>query len=174
MKALAVYLKTAHKGAFDLFGMGSRKDISENSWEIVGLLHDGDYERTKDRPVEHGPIVLDEIRSLGFKLTPEEAEAIKFHNFENTHAKESLLGWAIHTCEAATGLIVAVVLARDDKKLASVTHEALMEKMTDTSFAKSVKRETINQSKEKLGLETKEFLRICLEAMKGIAQELGL
>lgn len=174
MKALAIFLKTKHVGGFILFGLGSKKDIDENSWETVGLLHDADFERTKDRPVEHGPIIIDEVRSLGYIFSPAESEAIKFHNFENTHAKETLLGWAICICEQITGLIIACAQSTSDKKLSSVTTDLIVEKMKDAGFAKGVDRNKLNLSKEKIGMEQKDLFEISLEAMKSVASDLGL
>ncbi|KKU91958.1 MAG: Metal dependent phosphohydrolase [Microgenomates group bacterium GW2011_GWA1_48_10] len=174
MKALAQFLKTKHKSGFSLFGLGSKSDIDPNSWQIVGLLHDADYERTKDRPAEHGVIILDEIRSLNYSITPEEAEAIKFHNFENTKAKESLMGWGIYTCDELTGLIVACALVRPDKKLASVAVDFVLSKMKEPAFAKGALRNRIYLCSEKLGIKLEDFVKINLEAMQSIADQLGL
>ncbi len=174
MRALAVYFKDHHKGGFSLFGLGSKNDINPDSWETVGLLHDADYERTKERPMEHTIIVLDEVRSQGLTLSPEEGSAIKFHNFENTKEKESLMGWAIYCCDELTGLIVACTLVRPEKKLAAVTPEFVLQKYKETGFAKGALRERIALCDEKLGIKLEEFVKICLTAMQSIAPELGL
>lgn len=166
MRAIAVYLKEKDKKKY--------KDIDENVWEMVGFLHDADYERTKDRPVEHGMIVVDEVRSFGFELPPDAAQAIKFHNFENTHAEESLMGWAIYTCDELTGLIVACTLVRPDKKIASVTPEFVMEKYQQKDFAKGALRERIALCQEKLDISLEDYIKICLKAMQDVANELGL
>lgn len=174
MKALATYFKDHHKGVFSLFGLGSKSDINPDSWETVGLLHDADYERTKDRPVEHTVIVLDEIRSLGLNLTLEEASAIKFHNHENTKEKESLMGWGIYCCDELTGLIVACTLVRPEKKLAVVTPEFVLQKYKEPAFAKGALRDRIAECEPKLGIKLEDFVKICLTAMQSIAPELGL
>ena len=174
MRALATFFKNHHKGSFSLFGLGSKSDIDENSWETVGFLHDADYERTKDRPLEHTVIVLDEVRSLGLSLSPEEASAIKFHNHENTKEKESLMGWAIYACDELTGLIVACTLVRPDKKLASVTVDSVLAKFKESSFAKGALRDRIALCEQKLGIKLDDFVKICLTAMQGISQELEL
>ncbi len=174
MKALGVYFKEHHKGGFNLFGLGSKNEINPDSWETVGLLHDADYERTKDRPMEHTVIVIDELRSQGLSLTPEEASAIKFHNFENTKEKESLMGWAIYCCDELTGLIVACTLVRPEKKISSVTPEFVLQKYKETGFAKGALRDRIAQCEPKLGIKLDEFVVICLKAMQDIAPELGL
>lgn len=176
MKTLAQYLSEQHKGGFlqlPTFGKHP-SEFNPADWEIVGLLHDADYERTKDRPHEHGAIVLDEIRSLGMSLPEELGEAIKFHNKDNMTAKESIIGWAIYTCDELTGLIVACALVRPDKKLASVTPEFVLEKFKQPSFAKGALRERIALCEEKLGIKLDKFIEICLKSMQSISQELGL
>lgn len=174
MKALAVYFKEHHKGGFSLFGLGSKDDINPDSWGSVGLLHDADYERTKDRPLEHTVIVVDEVRSLGLSLSPEEASAIKFHNHENTKEKESLMGWAIYAADELTGLIVACTLVRPDKKLATVTPEFVLQKYKEPAFAKGALRDRIALCEQKLGIKLDDFIKICLTSMQGIAGDLGL
>ncbi len=164
MKAIAQYLKKNKKV----------KNVTENDWEVVGLLHDADYERTKDRPAEHGPIAIDEIRQLGFQITPEIAEAIKFHNKDNIAAQESLMGWGIYICDELTGLLVACALVRPDKKLSSVTVDFVLGKMKEPAFAKGALRERIYPCEEKLGIKLADFVQICLSAMQGIAPYIGL
>lgn len=177
MRAVALYLKEKNKKpGFSLPFLPHEKDasIDENKWEIVGLLHDADYERTKDRPKEHGVIIADEIRSQKLELAADEFEAIKFHNKDNVPALESLMGWGIWTVDELTGLIVACALVRPDKKLASVTVDFVMQKMKEPAFAKGAIRERIYDCEPKLGIKLDEFVKICLTAMQGIAQELGL
>ncbi len=166
MKGIALYLKDQDKKKY--------KGIDEAMWEAVGLLHDADYERTKDRPVEHGMIVIDEVRSFGIELPSDVAQAIKFHNFENTHATESPMGWAIYTCDPLTGLIVACAQTTPDHKLAGVSLEMLSEKFNDTSFAKEVSRDKIKLCEEKLAIKLEDFQKICLTAMLTVAEEIGL
>lgn len=166
MRGVAMYLKQNDKK--------KTKEIDENKWEIVGLLHDADYERTKDRPKEHGTIVLDEIRSLGFDLPEDIAEAIKFHNKDNVAAKESLMGWGIWTVDELTGLVVACALVRPDKKLASVETKFVLDKMKEASFAKGALRERIYDCEAKLGIKLDKFVEVVLSAMKEIAGSVGL
>ncbi len=173
MKALATFLRDHHQG-FSLFGLGSKSDINPDSWETVGLLHDADYERTKDRPLEHTVIVVDELRSQGLTLSPEEASAIKFHNHDNTKEKESLMGWGIYCSDELTGLIVACTLVRPEKKLAGVTPEFVLQKYKESGFAKGALRERIADCEPKLGIKLEDFVKLCLTAMQSIAGDLGL
>ncbi|RLG06245.1 MAG: phosphohydrolase, partial [Thaumarchaeota archaeon] len=53
-------------------------------WELTGLLHDIDYEKTKENPERHG---LEAENILKNKVPPEVIQAIKAHNFEYTGIK---------------------------------------------------------------------------------------
>jgi predicted hydrolase (HD superfamily) len=46
--------------------------------------------------------------------------------------------------------------------------------MKDKAFARSVSREDIIQGAQELGVDLDEHITFCIEAMKGIARELGL
>jgi len=46
--------------------------------------------------------------------------------------------------------------------------------MKDKAFARSVSREDIIQGAQELGVDLDEHIAFCIEAMKGIAGELGL
>lgn len=166
MKAVAAYLKKKDKKKF--------ADVDEAKWEMTGMFHDADYERTKDRPKEHGIIVIDEVRSQGFELPPDVSEAIKFHNKDNVSAQESLMGWGIWTTDELTGLIVACALILPDKKLASVNKDFVLKKMKEPSFAAGAIRERIYDCEPKLGIKLADFTDLCLKAMQSIAGEIGL
>lgn len=138
----------------------------EQKWEIVGLLHDADYELTKNQPEKHGLMVGD--------LPEDILKAVKFHNKDNIPAKETLMGWGIYCCDELTGIIVACALVRPDKKLSTVEVDSVLKKLPIKSFAAGAIREQIYLCEEKLGIPLQEFVEICLNAMKEIANELGL
>ena len=144
-------------------------------WGLVGLLHDGDYEKTKETPEKHTLLMADWLKEMG-KTDPEILSAILSHNFSHTgkNAPQNRLEWSLYCCDELTGLIVAVVLVRPDKKLSSVSVESIMNKWNQKSFAAGVKREQIEKCEEKLGIPLPEFIGISLFAMQEIHQELGL
>jgi predicted hydrolase (HD superfamily) len=49
-----------------------------------------------------------------------------------------------------------------------------MKKFKDRAFAAGVDREEVSQAAEALGVELKEHVQFVIEAMRGIAGELGL
>ncbi len=154
-----------------------------NKWGIVGLLHDGDYEKTKEKPEQHTLLMhqwlQEALRQAQGKLgeTDQEIlEAILSHNYEHTGKNEpkNKLEWSLYCCDELTGFIVACALVMPDKKLSSVKVDSVLKKMKDKAFAAAVKREQIALCQEKLGIPLEEFVKIALEAMRGISGELGL
>ena len=147
----------------------------EDKWEIVGILHDGDYEKTKDTPEKHTVLMSEWLKEKG--VTDKEIlDAIASHNFSHTgqNAPKNNLEWSLYCCDELTGLIVAVTLVRPTKKLADVTVGNILDKWNSKSFAAGVKREQIEMCEEKLGMKLPDFIQITLSAMQGISKELGL
>jgi len=140
--------------------------LTADQWEIVGLLHDSDYEVTKDNPEKH---VLTLIEWMNDYDAPEELiDALKTHNSENVNLKkpQTLLEWTLECCDELTGFIVAVALVMPGKKLAEVTIEAVGKKMKQKEFSRAVDRHQIEQCNEKVNLPLKKFIEITLSAMQ--------
>jgi len=147
----------------------------ENQWGLVGLLHDGDYEKTKEQPEEHTLLMHRWLKEAG---ETDEAilKAILSHNAEKTgkNNPETKMEWALYCCDELTGLIVATALMMPDKKITTVKPESVLKKMKDKAFAAAVDRDQIKQCEEKLNISLEEFVKIALGAMQGISQNLGL
>ncbi|MCI0658546.1 MAG: HAD family hydrolase, partial [Acidobacteria bacterium] len=65
-------------------------------------------------------------------------------------------------------------LVKPGKSLAEVEAPSVRKKMKDKAFARSVSREDILSGAADLGIPLEEHIAFCIEAMKGIAKELGL
>lgn len=144
-------------------------------WEVVGILHDGDYEGTKTNPSQHTLLMHKWLKEAG--VSDEDIlSAILSHNYAHTglNAPKNNLEWALYCCDELTGLIIAVALVRPDKKLASVTVESIMKKWDQKAFAAGVKREQIAMCEEKLNIPLNEFIQIALSAMQEIHEQLVL
>ncbi len=144
----------------------------EMLWGIVGLLHDFDYEQhptLDDHPRLGAPI----LRERGW---PEDIiRAILSHgNYDGVPARESLMEKALYAVDELTGLITAVALVRPSKSIQDVKVKSVRKKWKDHRFAAAVNREEIAQGAADLGIELNEHIRIVLQAMQGIAPELGL
>ena len=146
----------------------------EELWGIAGLLHDGDYEKTKDSPERHTLEMANWLKEKGVN-NQELLNVILSHNYAHTgqNAPKSNLEWSLYCCDELTGLIVAVALVKD-KKLANVTTESVMNKFPVKHFAAGVHREQIKMCREKLGINLEEFIAIALSAMQKISADLHL
>jgi predicted hydrolase (HD superfamily) len=80
----------------------------------------------------------------------------------------------LFACDELAGFITACALVKPGKSLAEVEAPSVRKKMKDKAFARSVHREDIIEGAADLGLDLEEHIAFCIEAMKGIAGELGL
>lgn len=146
-----------------------------DTWEALGLLHDADWEETKDKPDEHTKRTLAWLADAGITTGPI-VHAMKSHNrkFTDLAELEGQMEWALETVDELTGFIVAVALMRPDKKLESVELSSIMKKWKNKAFAAAVEREQIAQCEEKLGIPLAEFIGLTLKAMQDNHEALGL
>lgn len=147
-------------------------EIQLNKWGLTGLLHDVDYELTKDAPEKHGLVTGEE---LGDRLDSDVIYAIKAHNGErNGTPPKNLMDYSIYCCDELSGLIVAATLIHPDKKLASVDVDFVMKRFNEPNFAKGANRDQILSCETYLKIPLTEFIKISLESMQKISAELNL
>ena len=143
----------------------------ENKWGITGLLHDFDYEKYPT-PAEH-PFVGNKI--LEDRGYPEDVRrAILSHADYSGVKRESRMEKTLYACDEVSGFITASALVKPNKSLAEVEAKSVRKKMKDKAFARSVNRDDIINGAADLGVDLEEHIAFCIEAMKGIAGELGL
>ncbi|MEK7127363.1 MAG: phosphohydrolase [Patescibacteria group bacterium] len=137
---------------------------------IVGLLHDGDYEQTKEDIANHSILMAKWLREIG------ETDEVFLHGIESHGASNptTIMEWSLFCCDELTGLIVATALVQPTKKLADVTVEKVLDKFKSKNFAAGVKREDIIKCEEKLNIKLDKFIEIVLKGMQSIATEIGL
>ena len=161
-----------------LEGSGSSfAKASADLWGIAGLLHDADYELTKDNEPKknHTKLVLEWLKKLDAEMDIYDAIAAHAWGYVNfAPMPKTKMQWALFTCDELTGLIVAVALVKPDKKLSSVTVDSVMKKWNSTSFAAGVDRKQIKECEPRLGIPLEEFVGIALSAMQAIHEDLGL
>jgi putative nucleotidyltransferase with HDIG domain len=143
----------------------------EQKWGVVGLLHDFDYERYPD--LENHPARGAEfLRERGY---PEElVQGVMAHAEHTGTPRDTAMKRAVFAVDELTGLIVAVALVRPSKKLADVTVEAVLKKWPEKRFAAGVDRTLIETGAREMGVTLEEHVGIVLEAMQGVAGDLGL
>ena len=143
----------------------------EEEWGLAGLLHDIDLELYGGDMKVHSRMGSDMVKELG--VSPVIAQAILCHNEAHGVPRQTRMDKALFCADPVTSLITASALVRPDRKLASVEAKSVRKRFKEKSFAAGANRENIATCSE-LGLELDEFLDLGLQAMQGIAPELGL
>ena len=143
----------------------------EEIWGLAGLLHDLDYEETKDNPSVHGKRTVEILKEEWIDIPIEIINAILAHN--EHREPQTPLDWALYAVDPTSGFLVACALMHPDKRLGSIDIEFCLRRFKEKHFAEGAKRGQIDKC-EMLGLSREEFLNICLEAMQKISDELGL
>jgi len=149
----------------------------EERWGIVGLLHDFDYEQhpnpeAKSDPNEHPLYGSAVLREKGY---PEDViYAIQTHADYLGLSRNSRMDKSLFAVDELTGLITAAALVRPDRSLGNLESKSVRKKMKDKAFARGVNREDVINGAQDLGVDLDQHIAFVIEAMRGIAPELGL
>jgi putative nucleotidyltransferase with HDIG domain len=143
----------------------------QDVWGLAGLLHDIDYEETKGDPDRHSLVGAAELAAAG--LDEQVVDAVRCHNSRHGLARETLMSRALHAADPLSGLIVAGALVSPTKRLAAIDAAFVVNRFGEKSFARGADRDAIRCCSE-LGLSLEEFIALGVEAMQGIARDLGL
>ena len=151
------------------YGDGSPE--AEELWSVVGLIHDFDYEQwpsTEEHPYKGNEI----LKERGY--SDEIRRAIMSHAEYSGVSRDTPMEKALFACDELAGFITAVALIKPSKSLAEVDVKSVRKRMKDKAFARKVNRDDIINGAADLGIDLEEHIAFCIEAMKGIAGELGL
>ncbi len=143
----------------------------EELWGLVGLIHDFDYEKypsAEDHPFKGSEI----LKERG--VSEEVRRAILSHANYSGVSRETMLEKTLFACDELAGFITASALVKPNKSLAEVEAKSVRKKMRDKAFARSVSRDDIINGAAEMGVDLDEHIAFCIEAMKAIADELGL
>jgi len=148
--------------------------LNEDSelWGNIGLLHDLDFEDTREHSEVHGRETVEMLAPYGL---PEEAlDAVLRHNAEALGLKrETVLDYALTCAETITGLIVAAALVHPDKQIKSLNPASVKKRMKSKDFARSVNRDHVALC-ERINIPLMDFIELSIKAMASISDELGL
>ncbi len=144
----------------------------EEKYGLAGLLHDIDVEVTNADPRTHGLVSVEILSENG--VDGDIIDAISMHNEEATGKERSgEFEHALAAGETITGLIYATTLVYPERKIVAVKYKSVRKRMNEKAFAASVKRENIMEC-EKIGIPLDEFIRLSVDAMRGISDAIGL
>ncbi len=142
----------------------------EEHWQAIGMLHDYDYELYPDEHLQHTEQPL-----LDAGVSPEEVRAILSHGYGivNDVKPETSLEKSLFTVDELTGIIQACARMRPNG-ITDLEIKSFMKKYKDKKFAAKCSRDTIQQGCDMLGMDVQTVASICIDGMRGHAEELGL
>lgn len=146
------------------------------TWKVAGMLHDLDWDTLDKDAEKHCGSTLEQL--LATIDAPQELladiRAHYAHMYGADYPLDTMLRKSLYCVDELTGFIIAVTLVRPSKKIADVEVSSIKKKLKDKTFAAQVDREQIRACEELLGIPLDEFIDLTLQAMKGVADELGL
>lgn len=138
-------------------------------WGLVGLVHDLDYNETKNDEKKHTYLTAQWLEP--YDLPEEMLYAIHAHP---GHVPcRTRLDWALYTVDPTTGFIVACALMHPARKLAVIDADFMLHRFKEKRFAAGASRENMAACSQ-LGLELDRFLMLVHEGMMTVSDELGL
>ncbi len=143
----------------------------EDTWGIVGLLHDFDYQRWPDPP-DHPLKGAEILRGHGY---PEDViTAILSHaDYLPQYPRLRPIEKALYACDELAGLITATAILRPNG-IMDLTAASVKKKMKSKGFARNINREDVERGAADFGVDLTEHIQFEIEALKTIAAALGL
>lgn len=153
-----------------------KNGADEELWGLTALLHDFDYERWPNQEHHatqgHPSSGVAILRERG---CPEEMlRAILAHADYTGVPRETLLDHVLFACDEMAGFLTACSLVKPGKTIFEVEADSVKRKMKDKAFARGVSREDLALGAQELGIPVEDHIAFCVEAMRGVADQLGL
>ncbi len=140
-------------------------------WALAGLLHDLDYDKTKDDFPRHGTVTGEILRGLGFD-DEELLHAILEHS--GNVPPESTMGRALYCADPATGFVVACTLMHPSKRVAEVPVEFMMKRFSEKRFAQGANRDQMRMTEMWFHITVPDLLCLVRDGMAVRSREIGL
>ena len=140
-------------------GYGDEADF----WEIVGILHDLDFEQY---PEQHCIKSQEIMRERGVDERIIHATASHGYGITVDIKPEHEMEKVLYATDELTGLIGAVVLMRPSKSVQDLTVKSVKKKFKSKGFAAGCSREVIQNGADMLGWTLDELIERTIEAMK--------
>ena len=147
-------------------GYGDEADF----WEVVGILHDLDFEMY---PQEHCIKSQEIMRERGVDERIIHATASHGYAITVDIKPEHEMEKVLYAVDELTGLIGAVVIMRPSKSVQDLELKSVRKKYKSKGFAAGCSREVIEKGAEMMGIPLDELLTRTLEAMRSCEAEVA-
>jgi predicted hydrolase (HD superfamily) len=143
----------------------------EEIWGITGLLHNLDYDYTKDNPEKRGVLSANILENLLPEIC---INAIKANNYMHTdYIPITSLDKSLISTAELSRFIMIVAKSLQTKHLNDVDVDTLIEKFNDQELGKGFNRHRIKLC-EDVGFDLELFFKLTLLTLKPISERLGL
>jgi putative nucleotidyltransferase with HDIG domain len=143
----------------------------EESWGLVGMLHDLDYERHPDLETGHPRVALQELERQGF--SPEFVRAVASHADFLEVPRETPMEKTLYAVDELCGFVMACAYVRPEG-IHGMTPKSVKKKMKTPAFAAAVDRDAMRVGAEQLGVDFDEHVAFVIAALDDQAEVLGL
>lgn len=156
--------------------MAERSGEDPDSWGLVGLLHDFDYERYPNP--EHSPTAghpAEGVRLLASQGFPEPLQrAILGHATYSGVPRDTPMARALFAVDELAGFLVACALVRPSRSLQDLEVPSVKKKLKDKAFARGVSRDDVLHGAEEIGVALDDHIAFVLNALRPHEKTLGL
>ncbi len=151
--------------------MAGKYSEDKDTWGIVGLIHDLDYERFPDQHCKKTEEILKEN-----DWPKDLIRAVVSHGWGIcTHVKpESTMEKVLFAVDELTGLVATSALVRPSKSVMDMKAKSVKKKWKDKRFAAGVDRSIIQKGADMLGVELGDLITDTIMGMREVAVEIGL
>ena len=156
--------------------LGRQRGEDPETWGIVGLLHDFDYEKFPNP--DHSP--SEGHPSWGVRLLRDQGvpetmcRAILGHGNYTGVPRDTPLAKTLFAVDELCGFLVACALVRPSRSFADLEVSSVKKKLKDKAFAKGVNRDDVRQGAEELGVPLDEHIAFVIQALRPVEGALGL
>ena len=138
-------------------------------WEVIGILHDIDYEVVEGDMQKHGAVGYQILLDHG--VDEEIADTVRRHNDMLYGPSDRPVDIALQAADNISGLLIAAAMVKQGS-ISDVTEKTVKKKFKEKAFAAGCRREKVREIEPLIDEGT--FYRISIEALQGIRQDLGL
>lgn len=151
--------------------MARKHGEDEDTWGVIGLIHDLDYEMY---PGQHCSMTEKILREEGW---PEEyIRAVISHGYGICSDTKplTLLERTLFAIDELTGLVTTSALVRPSRSILDMEARSVRKKWTDRRFAAGVDRSVIENGAAMLGVDLNDLISDTIMGMREVAEEIGL
>lgn len=151
--------------------MARKYGEDEDTWGIVGLIHDLDYEQFPDQHCTKTAEILARHH------WPENLiRAVVSHGWGicSDVKPESTMEIVLYAVDELTGLVATSALVRPTKSVLDMKAKSVKKKWKDKRFAAGVDRSIIQNGADMLGVELGDLITDTIMGMREVAEAIGL